>query len=233
MTANLDNIHEIYNIFIQKNRMHADIITLFRRFQLSRTLSRLKMEKQQGVSASLLIVLLCLFRMCHESIGSFYSHKFHGLFESGKNPAMSNIPKAIYWAVVTITTVGYGDISPVTPMGQFISMIVMLLGYSIIAVPTGIVVGETINEYKHKRPNENQNQNENQNEGEVVVPEEFNEYEDNAVQRTESGGEAAPRFCTHCGHTETDPDAKFCRYCGTMLSKSQPSGWINDFFSGE
>ena len=85
MTANLDNIHEIYNIFLQKNRMHADIITLFRRFQLSRTLSRLKMEKQQGVSASLLIVLLCLFRMCHESIGSFYSHKFHGLFESGKN----------------------------------------------------------------------------------------------------------------------------------------------------
>ena len=85
MAANLDNIHEIYNIFLQKNRMHADIITLFRRFQLSRTLSRLKMEKQQGVSASLLIVLLCLFRMCHESIGSFYSHKFHGLFESGKN----------------------------------------------------------------------------------------------------------------------------------------------------
>lgn len=157
------------------------------------------------------------------------------MFESGKNPAMSNIPKAIYWAVVTITTVGYGDISPVTPMGQFISMIVMLLGYSIIAVPTGIVVGETINEYKHKRTggNENYNENENQNEGEVVVPEEFNEYEDNTVQRTESGGEAAPRFCTHCGHTETDPDAKFCRYCGTMLSKSQPSGWINDFFSGE
>ena len=85
MAANLDNIHEIYNIFLQKNRMHADIITLFSRFQLSRTLSRLKMEKQQGVSASLLIVLLCLFRMCHESIGSFYSHKFHGLFESGKN----------------------------------------------------------------------------------------------------------------------------------------------------
>ena len=46
MAANLDNIHEIYNIFIQKNRMHADIITLFRRFHLSRTLSRLKMEKR-------------------------------------------------------------------------------------------------------------------------------------------------------------------------------------------
>ncbi|MBQ6096320.1 MAG: ion transporter, partial [Bacteroidales bacterium] len=66
------------------------------------------------------------------------------MFENGKNPAMSSIPKAIYWAVVTITTVGYGDITPVTPMGQFISTLVMLLGYSIIAVPTGIVVGETI-----------------------------------------------------------------------------------------
>lgn len=85
MKANLDNIHEIYNIFCQKNRMNADIINLFDRFRLSQTLRHLKMEKQQGVSASLLIVLLCLVRMCHESIGSFHSHKFFGLFESGKN----------------------------------------------------------------------------------------------------------------------------------------------------
>ena len=69
MTANLENIHEIYNIFCQKNRMNADIINLFDHFHLSQTLRHLKMEKQQGVSASLLIVLLCLFRMCHESIG--------------------------------------------------------------------------------------------------------------------------------------------------------------------
>jgi voltage-gated potassium channel len=110
-------------------------------------------------------------------------------------------------------------------MGQFISMIVMLLGYSIIAVPTGIVVGETINEYKHKRANENPNED--------FIPEEFDEYEDSTVQRTESGGEVAPRFCTHCGHAESDPDARFCRYCGTLLSKSQPKGWINDFFTGE
>lgn len=85
MTANLENIHEIYNIFCQKNRMNADIINLFDHFHLSQTLRHLKMEKQQGVSASLLIVLLCLFRMCHESIGSFYSHQFYGLFQSGKN----------------------------------------------------------------------------------------------------------------------------------------------------
>ena len=85
MTANLENIHEIYNIFCQKNRMNADIINLFDHFHLSQRLRHLKMEKQQGVSASLLIVLLCLFRMCHESIGSFYSHQFYGLFQSGKN----------------------------------------------------------------------------------------------------------------------------------------------------
>ena len=71
--------------FCQKNRMNADIINLFGHFHLSQTLRHLKMEKQQGVSASLLIVLLCLFRMCHESIGSFYSHQFYGLFQSGKN----------------------------------------------------------------------------------------------------------------------------------------------------
>ena len=53
--------------------------------------------------------------------------------------------------MVTITTVGYGDISPVTPVGQFVSMIVMLLGYSIIAVPTGIVAGETLEEHKRTR----------------------------------------------------------------------------------
>ena len=51
----------------------------------------------------------------------------------------NNIPNSIYWAVVTLTTVGYGDITPVTPLGRFLSACVMLLGYTIIAVPTGIV----------------------------------------------------------------------------------------------
>lgn len=71
--------------------------------------------------------------------------------EGDKNPAISSIPRGVYWAVVTITTVGYGDITPVTSIGQFIAMAVMLLGYSIIAVPTGIVAGETIEEHKRDR----------------------------------------------------------------------------------
>jgi voltage-gated potassium channel len=56
-----------------------------------------------------------------------------------KENGFSNIPESIYWAIVTITTVGYGDISPVTPLGKFVASIVMLTGYAIIAVPTGII----------------------------------------------------------------------------------------------
>jgi len=54
----------------------------------------------------------------------------------------TSIPKGVYWAVVTLTTVGYGDISPQTPLGQFLAAVVMIMGYSIIAVPTGIVTVE-------------------------------------------------------------------------------------------
>lgn len=56
----------------------------------------------------------------------------------------TSIPRSIYWAIVTLTTVGYGDIAPATPLGQFIASIVMILGYAIIAVPTGIVTNELV-----------------------------------------------------------------------------------------
>jgi voltage-gated potassium channel len=54
----------------------------------------------------------------------------------------TSIPRSMYWAIVTVTTVGFGDITPVTPLGQFLSAVLMLIGYSIIAVPTGIVSAE-------------------------------------------------------------------------------------------
>tara|TARA_R110000868_G_scaffold121414_2_gene322122 strand:+ start:3615 stop:4442 length:828 start_codon:yes stop_codon:yes gene_type:complete len=60
----------------------------------------------------------------------------------GKQSGFTSIPAGIYWTIVTLTTVGYGDISPVTPLGQFIASFVMILGYGIIAVPTGIVTAE-------------------------------------------------------------------------------------------
>lgn len=60
----------------------------------------------------------------------------------GEANGFDSIPRSIYWAIVTITTVGYGDISPQTSLGQFLSSIIMLIGYAIIAVPTGIVSSE-------------------------------------------------------------------------------------------
>lgn len=60
----------------------------------------------------------------------------------GPENGFRSIPESIYWAIITLTTVGYGDITPVTPLGKALASIVMILGYSIIAVPTGIITSE-------------------------------------------------------------------------------------------
>jgi voltage-gated potassium channel len=60
----------------------------------------------------------------------------------GEENGFTSIPVSIYWAIVTLTTVGYGDISPATGIGQFLASVVMILGYAIIAVPTGIITSE-------------------------------------------------------------------------------------------
>ena len=60
----------------------------------------------------------------------------------GPENGFNNIPISVYWAIVTLTTVGYGDVAPQTPLGRFLSALVMILGYAIIAVPTGIVTSE-------------------------------------------------------------------------------------------
>ena len=60
----------------------------------------------------------------------------------GEQHGFTDIPTSIYWAIVTLTTVGYGDLSPQTPLGKFLASIVMIMGYGIIAVPTGIVTAE-------------------------------------------------------------------------------------------
>jgi len=64
------------------------------------------------------------------------------LIESEQDSGFSSIPRSVYWAVVTLTTVGYGDIAPITALGQFIASLIMILGYGIIAIPTGIVTSE-------------------------------------------------------------------------------------------
>lgn len=73
------------------------------------------------------------------------------LVESDES-GFTSIPRSVYWAIVTLTTVGYGDIAPVTALGQFIASIIMIMGYGIIAVPTGIVSSEMTRTEKNNIP---------------------------------------------------------------------------------
>lgn len=73
----------------------------------------------------------------------------------GAEAGFTSIPTSIYWCIVTLTTVGYGDISPITPLGQFIASLVMIMGYGIIAVPTGIVTAELAKNTTSKIPKPN------------------------------------------------------------------------------
>ncbi len=100
------------------------------------------------------------------------------LVEFGHGSGFDNIPKSMYWAIVTLTTVGYGDIAPVTPLGQFIASIIMILGYGILAVPTGIVSAEYAKQKRQNTPKNTQ-----------VCP------NCHAVNH-QDGAE----FCYHCGH---------------------------------
>lgn len=73
----------------------------------------------------------------------------------GPENGFTSIPRGIYWAIVTLTTVGYGDIAPHTVPGQFIASIIMIMGYAIIAVPTGIVSSEMIKSDQRRKVNLN------------------------------------------------------------------------------
>jgi len=74
-------------------------------------------------------------------------------FIEGKENGFTSIPRSIYWAIVTMTTVGYGDIAPHTVLGQILASVIMIMGYGIIAVPTGIVSVELAEAYRNKPQN--------------------------------------------------------------------------------
>lgn len=93
--------------------------------------------------AKISVFLLFVFVLC--IILGTIMYLIEGNAESG----FTSIPKSVYWAIVTMTTVGYGDIAPATPIGQFIASIIMIMGYSIIAIPTGIVSSEMTKVNKH------------------------------------------------------------------------------------
>ena len=110
------------------------ILKLTRYTQAGKTLARAMWNSRAKVSVFIFFVLIIV------TIFGTIMYIVEGSEDSG----FTSIPRSIYWAIVTLTTVGYGDISPTTPFGQFLASIVMIMGYAIIAVPTGIVTAEII-----------------------------------------------------------------------------------------
>ncbi len=100
----------------------------------------------------------------------------------GEEYGFSSIPVSIYWAIVTLTTVGYGDISPGTAFGQFLASAIMIVGYAIIAVPTGIITAEVIKPSK-------------KNNTQICPYCLYEKHDDDA------------KFCKKCG-TEMNPEQK-------------------------
>ena len=123
------------------------VMRIFRIFKMARFQSEAHHLLAALKASAIKILIFMLFMLVAAVILGTMMYSFEG----NKNPAFDSVLTGIYWAVVTITTVGYGDVAPVTVGGRFLAVLVMLLGYSIIAVPTGIVAGETINEYRRPR----------------------------------------------------------------------------------
>ncbi len=124
----------------------SNYLLTVRALRLLRVFRILKVTRYIGESNKLKIALLqsrakILIFLFTVIIVSIIAGTLMYLVE-GPEHGFTNIPHSIYWCIVTLTTVGYGDISPGTPLGQFIASVIMVLGYGIIAVPTGIVTAE-------------------------------------------------------------------------------------------
>lgn len=113
------------------------LLRVFRILKLARFLGEASQLKR-ALKASRAKITVFLFAVL---IASVMMGTLMYLVE-GDEPGFTSIPTSIYWTIVTLTTVGYGDIAPITPQGQAIATIIMLLGYGIIAVPTGMVTAE-------------------------------------------------------------------------------------------
>ena len=121
---------------------------VLRAFRLLRVFRILKLARYVAQADSLLLAL----RASREKIIIFLAFVVFSVVTMGSlmylvegpENGFTSIPVAIYWAVVTLTTVGFGDITPVTPFGRAIASFVMILGYGFIAVPTGIVTSELV-----------------------------------------------------------------------------------------
>ncbi|WP_452221011.1 ion transporter [Lacinutrix salivirga] len=166
------------------------LLRVFRILKLARYLGASNQLKE-SIIASRVKIFVFLFAVL---VSSIIFGTIMYLVEGEEN-GFTNIPKSVYWCIVTLTTVGFGDIAPQTALGQFITTIIMILGYGIIAVPTGIVSAEyTKSSNKAEKEKLAQHQN-------PVQP--------NVQLNSQS--------CITCHAQHHDDNAKFCKICGTVL----------------
>jgi len=131
----------------------AHALVALRALRLLRIFRILKLARFIGESENLIKALkasrakISVFLLAVLSIAVILGTLMY-LIEAGQDSGFDSIPRSVYWAIVTLTTVGYGDIAPITPFGQLIASVIMILGYAIIAIPTGIVSAEFS---KHKK----------------------------------------------------------------------------------
>lgn len=116
------------------------VLRVFRIFKLAQFIveGNMLMEALKSSGRKILVFLAGVLALV--TIMGSLMYVVEGL--EGANEKFADIPTSIYWSIVTITTVGYGDVTPVTILGKFLASIFMIIGYGIIAVPTGIVTVE-------------------------------------------------------------------------------------------
>ena len=139
------------------------ILKFIRYIDAAKGLGTALKESRQKITVFMVVILSVVFIM-----GTIMY-----IIEGGEH-GFTSIPRSIYWAIVTITTVGYGDIAPYTVVGQFLASVLMMMGYVIIAVPTGIVTVE-MTKYNQKKSEA------------ICFACDFSDHDNDA------------KFCKHCG----------------------------------
>lgn len=132
-----------YLSFIIAGYHYFIIVRIFRLLRVFRILKLARFNSETHFLVGALrnsIYKLSIFLFAVVSIVVFLGTIIYVI--EGGGEGFTSIPQSIYWAVVTVTTVGYGDVVPHTVLGKFISSIAMIIGYGIIAVPTGIITAE-------------------------------------------------------------------------------------------
>ncbi len=154
-------------------------LVVIRSLRLLRVFRILKLTRFLGEASTLInalsasIAKITVFIVVVISLVIIIGTAMH-LIEGPEN-GFINIPTSVYWAIVTLTTVGYGDIAPHTPLGKALAALIMILGYGIIAVPTGIVSAEIRQDKKRAKAKK------------VCTKCELDEHDEDAL------------FCKHCG----------------------------------